>query len=143
MKRVSKNSRGCWIWLGAWDKDGYGEVYLGGRKYRSHRASWKIFNGEIPKGMLVLHKCDVPSCVNPRHLYIGTPKDNMSDKMKRGRFRTGVGVKQPSAKLTDVIVKEIRKKYENGMFQRIIAKEYGVSQSVVSTVINNKAWRHV
>lgn len=114
-----------------------------GKKFRAHRAAWILYRGAIPNGMLVLHRCDNPPCVNPKHLYLGTPKQNMVDKMRRGRFKTGVGTKQPGAKLHDDEITQIRSKYKEGITQRALSREYGVSQSVISTVINKKAWRHV
>lgn len=64
---------------------GYGTIWDGKKHTGAHRVSWRLHNGPIPKGKFVLHKCDVPACVNPAHLYLGTPLDNMLDKIARGR----------------------------------------------------------
>ncbi len=79
-----KRTPGCWLWQGSLTPLGYGQFsYLGDQ--RAHRASWRIFCGEIPSGMFVLHRCDVRNCVNPEHLFLGTQADNIRDKVAKGR----------------------------------------------------------
>lgn len=75
---------GCWEWNKTYDS-GYGAYSLNEKHMGAHRASWIIHYGDIPTGMFVLHKCDNPSCVNPKHLYVGTQQDNMKDVIKRRR----------------------------------------------------------
>lgn len=72
---------GCWIWMGVTDKDGYGRLHGIG----VHRTSYLESNGTIPEGMNVCHKCDVPSCINPAHLFLGSQADNLSDQRAKGR----------------------------------------------------------
>lgn len=76
----------CWNWLGAKARarGGYGQFGIRGYIARAHRVSWKLFHGDIPEGVLVLHKCGNPSCVNPDHLYLGNNSDNMMDKTRSG-----------------------------------------------------------
>ncbi len=74
---------GCWLWTGSGNQRGYGLFFVNRKCISTHRASWVIHNGEIPKKMHVLHKCDVPACVNPQHLFIGTHQDNMRDMMEK------------------------------------------------------------
>lgn len=85
---------GCWIWLGAREMPfGYGKmsIIISGRArtISAHRVSFSEFNSKIPDGMCVLHKCDTPSCVNPKHLFLGTYKQNTQDMMLKGRARLG------------------------------------------------------
>ncbi len=79
----------CWIWLGCRDHDGYGGITVNKKTLRSSRWIFEQVIGPIPKGMLICHTCDNPSCVNPRHLFFGTSKDNMLDALKKGRLKTG------------------------------------------------------
>lgn len=81
---VEPNS-GCWLWDGAATTLGYGLFYEAGKTVYAHRESWRRANGEIPTGMEVCHRCDVPLCVNPSHLFIGTHKENFRDMAGKGR----------------------------------------------------------
>ena len=69
----------CWSWIGYKRPDGYGEFNSGNQSRRAHRHSWIIFRGPIPKGILVLHRCNNKTCVNPKHLYLGNECDNARD----------------------------------------------------------------
>jgi len=83
--QIEINDFNCWLWTGHTDKDGYGNITIKRKSKRTHRVYWEIINGPIPKGMWVLHTCDVPSCINLNHLFLGTHTDNMRDKVKKGR----------------------------------------------------------
>ena len=133
----------CWLWKGAlWGK-GYGAVRRQGKVMGAHRWSWTITNGAIPDGMIVLHKCDTPNCVNPKHLRIGTYKDNLQDMIDRGRDNWARGERQRSAKLTAIAVIRLRKLVANGMSQKDAARLYGIAKSTVSVIISGKTWAHV
>lgn len=109
-KRIKKTKRGCWEWLGAIGKDGYGLTCVDSKTQGAHRVSWEATNGEIPKGLWVLHKCDNPKCINPKHLFLGTAKDNTKDSMQKGR-RKFRGEDNPSTKLTNTQREEIFLRY--------------------------------
>ena len=87
---IEYSSQGCWICNTGKTKDGYGKLYFLGRHRTMHCVSWEIFNQEkIPEGLLVLHSCDTPACVNPDHLRVGTQQDNSNDMVERGRSVKG------------------------------------------------------
>jgi hypothetical protein len=139
--KVDKQENGCWMWTASTVKDGYGYYKLSnGKSGRAHRISWELANGDIPKKMCVLHKCDTPRCVNPDHLFLGTDADNVKDMMQKGRGKWGIplsGENHYNFKLTDQQVLEIKalgpykKQYE-------IAAIYSVRQSCISKILNNK-----
>lgn len=87
LKSISSDASGCWLWSANGVAKGYGQLSFRKRKILAHRISYELHKGEIPSGMLVLHKCDVPACVNPSHLFIGTHADNIHDCMSKGRYR--------------------------------------------------------
>lgn len=84
LERVSK-TESCWIWVGGRASNGYGMTRFLGKQMGAHRASWLAFRGAIPPKISVLHRCDNPPCVNPEHLFLGTQKENMRDKIQKGR----------------------------------------------------------
>ena len=131
----------CWNWLASVNKGGYGRFGFNGKQQKAHRVSWMLHNGDIPEGMHVLHICIANRrCVNPDHLYLGTDQDNMDDKVNQGRVPKGEA--HYKAKLTDEEVIEIRKKYIPWKYPlRKLAREYGVNQSTISDIVNNKTRR--
>lgn len=134
------HSRKCWIWNFRKNEDGYGELFVDGKKQKAHRISYQLFKGDIPKGLFVLHKCDNPSCINPDHLFLGTNADNMNDMKLKGRASRLVGSLNGRAKLTDKSVQDIRQ--DN---RRIIdiANDYSVSFSLISKIKRQEIWRHI
>jgi hypothetical protein len=87
---------GCWLWLGGWNTEGYGKVSKHGKMVvQAHRMFYEIHKGPIPSGMLVCHKCDTPSCVNPEHLFLGNHVENALDMVRKGRGRPGGAVALP------------------------------------------------
>lgn len=142
-EKYRKNkTNGCWVWFGAKPSDGgYGRFGMGdGHTVDSHRAAWVLFVGQIPNGLLVLHKCDNTLCVNPDHLFLGTQCDNMGDAVRKGRVSRGV--KRPDAKLTECDVRYIRAKHKH-VSQRELAKKFSISRAAVQMVIKRDTWKHV
>ena len=129
---------GCWVWGGSVNESGYGQMTWKNRSYSAHRFSYQQFVGSIPESMCVLHQCDVPSCVNPNHLFLGTNQDNMKDKVSKER--QAKGEKQGSAKLTTVQVMEILG--SNNTFAAL-ANKYGVQATTVANIKKRKTWVHI
>lgn len=137
---------GCWVWTGRkHSTQGYGYPRINGRATLAHRISWEMFRGKIPKGLLVCHHCDNPPCVNPNHLFLGTQKDNVHDAIAKGRYhfvKPASGEKNAMAKLTSDEVAYVRivcQKGEHGI-QRLVARGLGVSDGLVSMIVNKKIW---
>jgi hypothetical protein len=139
-KRIEKTDT-CWLWTGYRDRDGYGNFQLNGSPRQAHRISYHIYRGRIPEGMLVCHTCDNPSCVNPAHLFLGTPKNNMEDKVTKGRMR-GNWEKGAAfgTKLTPEEVLFIR---EDTRKTREIADDYGVTTHLIRLIKRKKIWTHL
>ncbi len=128
----------CWLWLGAKGPTGYG--HFTSNDY-AHRFSWKINCGDIPFGMFVLHKCDVRSCVNPRHLFLGTAFDNSQD-MKRKR-RQQRGSRHYRAKLTEDDVRQMRTLAKEGWRNIDLVHRFGVTPATVCVILQCRQWVHV
>jgi predicted XRE-type DNA-binding protein len=134
----------CWEWLGHKNKDGYGSLWDGHAMVKAHRASWQIANSKhIPAGMFICHHCDNPACVNPAHLYLGTPWQNVQDRNNRERTARLLGSANPVAKLTEKQVKWIFAAYSTGMIQTEIASALGIRQTTVSEILRGNRWRHI
>lgn len=84
-RSIPVTESGCWLWLGWVNAKGYGRMYARGTNVGAHRFAWSAVNGSIPAGLYVCHKCDTPSCVNPAHLFLGTPTDNNHDMVAKKR----------------------------------------------------------
>jgi len=142
-KTVKNEENNCIEWIGWRDKDGYGGAYRNGKNIRAHRFSYELFIGPIPKGKNVCHKCDNPSCVNPDHLYVGTQRDNMYDKVERDRCNLKCGEEAKVSRLTEAqVVEIIREKKSGTKVQRIIDK-YAISKSTIMDIMQGKLWKHI
>jgi hypothetical protein len=135
---------GCWLWTGSLTK-GYGSLQTScGVPAYAHRVSYALNNpGVSLMGLVVCHRCDTPRCVNPEHLFLGTPKDNMRDAWEKGRVKLpkerSSGEKHRNAKLSDQEVVEIRSLSKLGRSFASIAKQFNVSPSTVSQIVKNTA----
>lgn len=133
----------CWEWTGAGDDDGYGQVIFHYQRWRAHRLVWTLTHGPIPEGMLVCHTCDNRLCCNPAHLFLGTPADNMADKVRKGRGDAGRGEANGHAKLTEADVRLIRAYAARGLSSAAMARVFGVSTVAVWSIVAGKTWRHL
>lgn len=159
-----KKSTGCWIWTGLRNKKGYGSiaVWLGPSKRAmvlAHRWSWEHHVGKIPEGSCVLHRCDVPSCVRPEHLFLGSRTDNNKDMSDKGRRRSASGDangrrKHPDnwpkgeaitgSKLSEEEVRRVRAEYVDGSTSFVkLGKKYGVGRTTVENIVKGRKWKHV
>lgn len=139
--RVDRSGDGCWPWLGAVVTGGYGRVKFGGRTHLTHRIAYILEFGSIPAGLFVCHKCDVRKCVRPDHLFLGTHDQNMTDMVGKGRQPRGE--QNGLSKLTAVQVAEIRERVAAGATQRVVAAEFGVSQSTIRDIASGRCWAHL
>lgn len=135
---------GCWLFVGTANQHGYGIVKADGthRKIFAHRVSWEKHRGPIPAGLFVCHHCDVPACVNPAHLFLGTAKDNTADMWRKGRGRSGGpgGEDHYAAKLTAEDVDRIRALSLTRPIPEL-AKQYGLGRSHVWAIARGVKWR--
>lgn len=173
LERVKIDPAGCWIWQGGANGQGYGVLRHDEMQHRAHRVSYELFVGPIDDGLLVLHHCDNPPCVRPDHLYAGTAADNARDAVERGRVARGDrhcsrtrpervprgdrhgwrthpesvprGEQQGAAKLTEALVREIRRLDQAGLSSRAIIAALGLSVNLkcVWAVRRGVTWAHV
>lgn len=135
----------CWEWTASREPYGYGQFWTGERRTQAHRFVYELVNGPIPEGDFVCHHCDNPGCVNPRHLFAGSPRDNTADMVDKGRHkRVGQpGSSNPSAKLSGDKVKQIRSRFAHGEKAKALAAEYGVSVATIYHALRRITWKHV
>lgn len=129
----------CLLWIGAKSSRGYGYLRLGKDTRRAHRVSYELFKGKIPNGMLVCHSCDNPICVNPKHLWLGTSKDNSHDRNKKGRAFKTIGETNGMSKLTKNNVIEIKSLLGKCQLKKLL-KKFNISNSHVYSIKNNHCW---
>jgi hypothetical protein len=144
MRKVEYDTNGgCWLCI-AGNARGYGRLRVGNKKKAlAHRVSYQSFIGPIPKGMWVLHKCDVPACINPSHLFLGNAQDNVDDMMRKGRFVPSPrrpGSTNPRAVLTDADVLKIR---QSSATEETLALLYGVTRASIGRVRRRETWTHI
>lgn len=132
----------CWLWTGAQVAGGYGVFWFNGGGRTSNRVAWILTNGQIPNGLHVLHRCDVPACCNPAHLFVGTRSENMRDMQRKGRANYVRGERHGVAKLTAETVSQI-KAMAGERSQAQIAALFDVSQSTVWRTLHGETFASV
>ena len=140
MSHVKKTDT-CWLWVGGVNEGGYGMFKYNSRAARSHRVSWELHCGVVPAHLFVLHKCDVRTCVNPDHLFLGTKRDNNLDMVLKGRQVWGV--RNGRHKLSEEDVVSIRDFRRQGATLRSIASRFRVSSGHICDIIGGRRWVHL
>lgn len=135
--KVNKTNGGCWLWISTVDRCGYGKLSVNYKTKLAHRISWEIHHGPIPAGRCVLHNCDNPGCVNPRHLFLGSVADNMRDMSVKGR--TPRGEAHPKNKLSIEDITDIRAA-AGRVLQIRLSEQYGVSKGHICKIIARETW---
>lgn len=138
----SQGEEACWLWTSTVSR-GRARFYFQGTSVNAARVAYLLEVGEIPEGMEVCHHCDNMMCLNPKHLFLGTHKENMNDMLAKGRERYLRGEELPNTKLTAEKVREIRKQASEGVPRKELAKRYNVDVSTIHEVVNRKTWKHV
>lgn len=147
----------CWEWTGAHVPDGYGSIAHGASsQVGAHRVAWVLAFGPIPDGLFVCHRCDNRGCVRPSHLFLGTPRANSQDMVRKGRTVAGErhnsrtkpetvlkGERHGMARLTATQVLEIRRRGGTGESPASIARDFGISHVHASRICCGLAWRHL
>lgn len=142
---VKRKGNKCWEWKAFKDRHGRGKFKVGHEQYAS-RVSYRLYVGELPPKLLVCHTCDNPGCVNPKHLFLGTHKDNVQDMLKKGRANPEKGEDRHCAKLTEEQVLEIRRRYQWTGYRSntwTLAKEFGIARSSVVRIVYGRTWKHL
>lgn len=139
---IPEPNSGCWLWLGRLNEWGYGVFRLDNKTVLAHRASWIVNYGEIPDGKKVCHSCDMPPCINPDHLWIGTDDDNAQDCIRKGRAVHPRGCEHPNVSITEDQAMEIisRLRTEEDL---AIATYIGCTENAVNLIRRNRTWRHL
>ena len=147
----------CWEWTGGYTTDGYGSFTIKSKRFRASRVVFSVAKGEIPSGVLMLHKCDNRKCVNPDHLFLGDYEMNNRDTSRKGNYPTGndhfrrkyperayKGSKHPMAKANESQVLAIRDMYDNGGYaSTVCAQLFGLPRGVVNGIVHRKSWTHI
>lgn len=135
LRGLRRGVGGCWLWTGHRDESGYGIIGINHSPRRIHRAVDGFLNGPLPRGLVVMHTCDVRNCGRPSHLRRGTQAENIADKMAKGRHRTS------GPRFSFEQAEEIRRRYAaGGVTQNQLASELGVLRVTVMRIITGESW---
>jgi hypothetical protein len=145
---IPEPNSGCWLWLGALTEHGYGRATVRDKKILAHRWVYQATTGEPIGDKCLCHRCDTPACVNPDHMFVGTPLDNTRDAARKGRLHrwrnTRAGEGNPAAVLTEQMVREMREvRSGTGASYAVIARRFGVSWRGAHAAIRGETWGHI
>lgn len=143
-KNVIIDANDCWIWQLSTlvpPKLPYGQVKYNGKQYRVHNLMYRLIYGEIPKGLNVLHECDVPQCCNPKHLFLGTVMDNSIDMMSKGR--AACGEKNANTYLLEAQVINLLQRHADGARIEHLAEEYKMSPNTLKAILYGQSWSYL
>lgn len=121
----------CWLWIGNIDEDGYGHGMFARKRLRAHQLAYRLFVGEIPPGVLILHLCSIRACCNPKHLRLGTAQENMIQALTEGRL----------GRVTPAQVREIRTEHASGQSINKIAQTRKLPYATVHNIVSRKTWK--
>lgn len=130
--RYKINQSGCWIWTAFFYKNGYGRVSVGRKHFYAHRVSYLLHHGAIGEGLQVCHHCDIRSCVNPKHLFLGTPKDNTADMIQKGRQQKNV------SRFSIADCRRVKELSISGLSYEKIALLYGVNAAAIGRMVRGE-----
>jgi hypothetical protein len=153
-ERLMKNHKkdgDCWIWTGRIHAGGYGFLSYRSKENKSkktasnaHRVAYKVWKGDVPKELYVLHKCDNRKCINPDHLWLGTHIDNMKDMISKNRQDKRPGEKHHVSIFLNENIYEIRRLWDEGLeTQAGLARKYGASLTCIHNIVRRKTWKHL
>lgn len=131
----------CLLWTGAMHPRGYGTIRKDGKWKKAYRVSYEVHHGPIPSGMVVMHSCDCPRCINPAHLSLGTQLENVRDMFSKGRENKAIGSRNAKTKMTAAQVAEVRARYIPGKYRHgagALASEYGISKPSMRAILTGK-----
>lgn len=139
-------SDGCLIWLRGRGRLDYGflttKVFVyGKRETLAHRLSWTLANGPIPSGAVIAHRCDTPPCIEPTHLFCGSPADNHADMVAKNRQAKGEATNR--ARFTEAEVVAIRARVDSGEQAKAVALSLGCAEGTIHYIKHRRTWRHV
>lgn len=139
---IPEPNSGCLLWLGNIVTFGHGILRTPQGDALAHRLSWEFAFGPIPDGLCCLHKCDVPACINPAHLFLGTKADNNADRHRKGRYDPAgwQGERHGMAEISEATALEILNAKGN---HADIARRFGMDRSHVWRIRTGRSWKHL
>jgi hypothetical protein len=138
LDKIFIQENGCWEFSGACNNKGYGTFYIKGVNYKTHRLAYEYYKGSIPENLMVLHDCDNRRCCNPEHLFLGTNKDNVNDRVIKGRSAINNGANNYFASLSHEQANEIR---NSSATTSILAAKYMVDRSTIKRIRAGRTYK--